>query len=74
MTLLEAKRIAINHTLACWWPSRAFPKPEPNWMGICCELVELSRNELSMRETPNQGIADMLANAANKLADRYLTE
>jgi hypothetical protein len=32
-------------TLGCWWPSRAFPKPCPNWPCIADELEYLARNK-----------------------------
>ena len=29
------------HTMACWWPTRYFPKESPVWSGIANELGAL---------------------------------
>lgn len=34
-------------TMGCWWPSRYYPKPRPNWAAIADELTLL-------REYPGQ--------------------
>ena len=37
-------------TVACWWPSRAFPRPNgPDWKGIADDLAVLAEQELMYR-------------------------
>ena len=31
-------------TMACWWPCRAFPMPEPDWGNIASELLCLAES------------------------------
>lgn len=33
------------NTMACWWPSRVWPRAEPDWAGIAGELEYLIRGE-----------------------------
>jgi hypothetical protein len=47
--LQEAKKRARELTMGCWWPSRAFPMPQPDWPNILTELECLAEQAAEHR-------------------------
>ena len=72
VALQQMREMRLN-TCGCWWPSRAFPKAQPDWAAIYWELLGLSNDAINYRDdTEEHDRLYALADIAHRKAERLL--
>jgi hypothetical protein len=73
MTQQQAIREAREHTCACWWPSKAFPRRFPDYQAVGGELQALLEGERERAQVVTVGDGGQ-QQAVTRKAAAHLTE